>query len=99
MRSRGVLLGILAAMALAACQSGHPPQVDRRGLRPAAQEMPAPPYHRPAVAWRAEHGLWLGEDGALFTTGECLLCHRPAASCNPCHAYVGAPAVGQGGSP
>jgi len=99
MRSRGILGVVLVAVGLAACQPGRPPQVGRRGLRPAAREMPAPPYHRPAVAWRAEHGLWLGEDGALFSTGECLICHRARGSCNPCHAYVGAPAVARRDGP
>ncbi len=97
MRGWGVWLLILAAVGLAACRPERPPQVDRRGLRSPAREMSAPPYHRPAAAWRREHGRWLGGEGALFTVEECLLCHRPAASCNPCHAYLGAPAVGRGG--
>ncbi len=64
----------------------------------------APAYHQPGAWWRAQHSAQLGGAGSLWpwsrpmhSLGECLVCHRPSQSCQPCHAYVGAPAVGEEG--
>jgi hypothetical protein len=103
-RGPGLRLAMLLAMSLV---WGCGPAVERPGaarLEAAQASQAAPAYHRPSAWWRAQHSAQLGGAGSLWPwarpahgLGECLVCHRPASSCDPCHAYVGAPAMGGGG--
>lgn len=105
MKRRANPLRLALVMALCWGLWGCGPAVERPGAAKtdaAAQAMPA--YHTPSAWWRAQHSAQLGGAGSIWPwarpahgLGECLVCHRPASSCDPCHAYVGVSAVGGGG--
>ena len=97
---------LLAALGLLTALGCGPAVESPTGASRAGSDsaLAAPAYHSPGAWWRAEHSAQLGGAGSLWpwsrpahNLGECLVCHRPAQSCQPCHAYVGAPAIGEQG--
>lgn len=77
-----------------ACENVEKPAVNGKGkLRlDVMQGLPAPDYHKPADAWKAEHMDYL--NAGKYKTEECLACHiNVDAFCNKCHEYIGAKKV------
>ena len=96
----------VCAICLALCLLGagcgsepFEPQKERGLIR----NLPAPLYHQPAGRWRAGHAALVQGPGreragnqAVFQWQECALCHDLKMSCDPCHAYLGAPLISRG---
>ena len=89
---------LLCAMLLATgCRSDPVPDFSEKDTG-ARADMTPPPFHLPLADWRRNHMTHTAPGPApgtrIFSAPGCRDCHAPEAFCNRCHAFVGAPLMG-----
>lgn len=82
---------LIVACLAAACAPPPPPRPEK----PDGPLMDAPPYHQPLTDWANYHPVLMSRrrNTRWFRSEECLDCHQPRRFCQPCHRYIGVPAV------